>query len=69
MSNLQFIGGFYILDIRGTEREKVAYYVKGDEKKLLTFRDSVEEFLDEIESCRIKETYKHRSCTGTFGHG
>ena len=40
------------------------YNVKGGKKKLLTFRDSVEDFLSKIEDYRIKETYKHHTCTG-----
>ena len=40
------------------------YYCKGDTKRLVTFRDSVEKFLSEVASYRSKETYKHSTCTG-----
>lgn len=40
------------------------YYVKGDRSNLKSFRDSVEEFLEQIESMRVNETYKHEKCTG-----
>ena len=40
------------------------YCVKGDSKRVKSFRDSVEEFLERIESMRVKETYKHGKCTG-----
>ena len=52
------------------EREEIGQYLFGPyykdnlKENLVTYRDTVELYLLHVEDCRIKETYKHFSCTG-----
>ena len=34
------------------------------DKSVITFKDSVEDFIEKIDSLRISETYPHTNCTG-----
>ena len=42
------------------------YYANGQKTELVSYRDSLEEFFNEIDGYRSKELYKHSSCTGVI---
>ena len=39
------------------------YYNNKNREEFVTYRDSVELYLEYVEECRVKETYKHENCT------
>ena len=40
------------------------YHNDKDEGKVVTFKDSVEDFIEQIDDLRSQEIYKHENCAG-----